>query len=69
VRDDLWRVCYHPPLTCALDGHDLADEGLELGCAGGDVKGFAEHGFGFVEKGGVLGEEGDEGLAFGEVVA
>ena len=45
------------------------DEWLEFGWGGCDLEGFAEHGFGFVEELWVFGEEGDEGLAFGEAVA
>ena len=48
---------------------DLADE-LLFGCrCERDLKGFAEHLFGFVEQGGVFGEEGDEGLVPGYFVA
>ena len=50
-------------------GDDLSDEGLTLGWGGGDLEGFAEHGFGFGEEGLVFGEEGDEGLAGFEAVA
>ena len=42
---------------------DFADEGLEFGWGWCDLEGFAEHGFGFVEEGGVFAEESDEGLA------
>ena len=44
-------------------GDDLADEGLEFRWGLRDLKGFAEHGFGFVEEIGVFAEEGNEGLA------
>ena len=56
-------------MKAALDGYDLADEGLELWRGGDDAEGFAEHGLRFVEEGGVFTEEGYEGLAFGEAVA
>jgi hypothetical protein len=48
---------------------DLADEGLKFGWGWRDFEGFAKHGFGFVEQGGVIAEEGDEGLVGFEFVA
>jgi hypothetical protein len=55
-------------LGWTLFGDDLADEGLEFRWGLRDLKGFAEHGLGFVDEGLVFGEEGDEGLACFEFV-
>jgi len=55
-------------LTEFLSDH-LADQRMEFGRTSGDLEGFAEHRFGFVEQGGIFGEESGEGLAGFEFVA
>jgi len=66
------RAVAHANSTSSLGGRlfgdDLADEGLEFRWGLRDLKGFAEHGFGFVEERGVFAKEGDDGLVGFEFV-